>query len=180
MQKVNTIPLLQPKNLTFHNLCKDIKLPIGAKALLGLNLKFCPSNNTINQDMSKTLLKMAYSICTKFQLDAMGLSDNSNFEKQIYTKNKNWNPVPAPLIIEEKLTEFGKALNEEKNKIILKYTGRNLNNLMPSQRLVLHLLKHNKHLTIKPTDKNLGPAVVETAVYTKQVLTEHLLTKDYK
>jgi hypothetical protein len=99
---------------------------------------------------------MAYSIRTKCQLDAIGLADNSNFEKQIYTKNKSW------------------------NKIILKYTGRNLNNLTPSQRQVLNLLKHNKHLTIKPTDKNLGPTVMETAVYTKQVLTEHLLTKDYK
>jgi hypothetical protein len=45
---------------------------------------------------------------------------------------------------------------------------------------VLHLLKHNKHLTIKPTEKNLGPAVMETAIYTRQILTEHLLTKDYK
>jgi hypothetical protein len=116
MQKVNTIPLQQPRNLTFHNLCKDIKLPIGTKALLGINLKFCLANNTINQDISKTLLKMAYSIHTKFQLDIMGLSDNSNFGKQIYAKNKNWNPRPAPLIIEEKVDEFGKALNEEKSK----------------------------------------------------------------
>ncbi len=45
---------------------------------------------------------------------------------------------------------------------------------------MLNLLKHNKHLTIKPTDKNLGPAIMETKVYIKQVLTEHLLTKDYK
>ena len=121
---------------------------------------------------------MAHSIRTKCQLDIMGLSDNSNFEKQIYAKNKNWNPGPAPLIIEEKLDEFEKALNKEKNKIILKHSGRNLNNLTSSQRQVLHLLKHNKHLTIKPTDKNLGPAVMETAVYTRQMPTEHLLTKD--
>jgi hypothetical protein len=76
---------------------------------------------------------MAHSIRTKCQLDIMGLSDNSNFEKQIYAKNKNWNPGPAPLIIEEKLDEFEKALNEEKNKIILKHSGRNLNNLTSSQ-----------------------------------------------
>jgi len=180
LKKVNAIPLQQPSNLTFHNLCKDTKLPIGAKALLGLNLKFCLANNSINQDISKTLRKMAYSIRTKCQLDNMGISDNPNFEKQIYAKNKNWNPGPAPVIIEEKLEEFEKALNEEKRKLILKHSGRNLSNLTSSQRQVLHLLKHNKHLTIKPTDKNLGPAVMETTVYTRQMLSEHLLTKDYK
>ncbi len=41
MQTVPSKLLLQPKNLTFHNLCKDFKLPIGSKELLGLNLKFC-------------------------------------------------------------------------------------------------------------------------------------------
>jgi hypothetical protein len=30
----------QPKNLTFHNLCRDNQLPVGSKKLLGLNLKF--------------------------------------------------------------------------------------------------------------------------------------------
>ena len=33
---------------------------------------------------------------------------------------------------------------------------------------------------IKPTDKNLGPAVMDTSEYVNQVLTEHLLTKHYK
>jgi uncharacterized protein YaaW (UPF0174 family) len=45
---------------------------------------------------------------------------------------------------------------------------------------VLKLLRHNKHLTIKATDKNLGPAIMETKVYINQVFTEHLLTRDYK
>jgi hypothetical protein len=165
---------------TFHNLCKNIKLPTDTKALLGLNLKYCLANNTINQDINKTLLKMAYSIQTKFQLEAIGHTDNSNFEPQIYTKNKSWNPDPAPLNIKEKLTEFGKALYKHQQYITQKHTGRNLNNLTPSQLHVLKLLRHNKHLTIKATDKNLGPAIMETKDYINQVLTEHLLTKDYK
>jgi len=32
---------LQPKNLSMHNLCQEIQLPIGTKNLLGLGLKFC-------------------------------------------------------------------------------------------------------------------------------------------
>jgi len=44
----------------------------------------------------------------------------------------------------------------------------------------LRQLKNNKAITIKPTDKNLGPVVMDTSEYVNRVLTEHLLTKDYK
>ena len=43
----------------------------------------------------------------------------------------------------------------------------------------MRLLKNNDQITIKPTDKNLGPAILETNHYISQVLTEHLLTADY-
>jgi hypothetical protein len=79
----NPSPLYQPTNLTFHNLCKNIKLPTGTKALLGFNLKYCLSNNTINQDINKTLLKMAYSIRTKYQLKAIGHTSNHKFTLEI-------------------------------------------------------------------------------------------------
>jgi hypothetical protein len=42
------------------------------------------------------------------------------------------------------------------------------------------VLRQNKGLIIKPFDKNLGPAVMETSQYIKQVLQEHLLSKDYQ
>jgi len=119
-QNLNTNPLQQPTNLTFHNLWKETKLPTGTKALLGLNLKYCLSNNNINQDINKTLLNMAYSICTKCHLEATGYADNSNFEKQIYTKNKNWNPDTVLPIMKEKLTKFERALNKQQKKVILK------------------------------------------------------------
>jgi predicted DNA-binding protein (UPF0251 family) len=44
----------------------------------------------------------------------------------------------------------------------------------------LRQLKNKKAITIKPTDKNLGPVVMDTSEYVNRVLTEHLLTKDYK
>jgi hypothetical protein len=54
LKKLNTPPqYLQPKNLAFHNLCKNNTLPPGSKALLGLNLKFCLSNKTITNDIAK-------------------------------------------------------------------------------------------------------------------------------
>jgi len=52
----------QPRILTFHNLCKSNILPIGARALLGQNLKFCLAHRTITNDLNKTMLKMAWLI----------------------------------------------------------------------------------------------------------------------
>jgi hypothetical protein len=47
------------------------------------------------------------------------------------------------------------------------------------QARTLKILRQNKQLIIKPTDKNLGPALLDLDAYIKQVLQEHLLTNDY-
>jgi mannose-1-phosphate guanylyltransferase len=56
----------------------------------------------------------------------------------------------------------------------------NLSNLTPLQANTLKLLKANDNLIIKPTDKNLGPAIMYTISYIQQVLNEHLITTTYK
>jgi len=116
-QNFNTIiktPYCRPQqlssNLTFHNLRKLSTLPLNTKTLLGLNLKYCISGNKLNQNINKTLLQMAYSIRTKCHLYDIGYNGSADYEKQIYTKNKTWNPPPASITIENKLTEFGAAL----------------------------------------------------------------------
>jgi len=48
------------------------------------------------------------------------------------------------------------------------------------QLKTLKLLKDNKNLIIKPTDKNLGPAVMDTSTYVRKILIDHLLTTDYR
>jgi hypothetical protein len=100
----------QPHNLAFHNLCKNNKLPLGSKELLGLNLKFCLTSNKITDGINKTVLQMAKNIRTKTYLKENNLLNNSEYLKQIYKKNLSWNPPPASSIIEEKITEFEKAL----------------------------------------------------------------------
>jgi hypothetical protein len=58
-------------------------------------------------------LRMVCSIRTHHFLQTNGLNTTSKYEKQIYIKNTNWHPPPAPSIIVDKMTEFEKAL---KNK----------------------------------------------------------------
>jgi hypothetical protein len=53
---------------------------------------------------------MAYSIHTKYQLQQLGHTKDSHFIKQIYLRNKTWNPEPAPTNIEDKITNFNKTL----------------------------------------------------------------------
>jgi hypothetical protein len=169
----------QPINLTFHNLCTKQKLPIGTKKLLGLNLKFCLASNTLQNNISKTVLRLARSIRTNFYLKEHNLDNSNDYEKQIYIKNVNWHPPPAPLHIEEKLSAFEKLLKEKHSKLTNASKQRSLLNLTPLQKSVLKQLKTNDNIIIKPTDKNLGPATMDTTDYIQQILQEHLLTKDY-
>jgi hypothetical protein len=123
---------------------------------------------------------MAYNIRTKYYLQESGISNCTDYTKQIYVKNKRWDPPPAPTLIEDKITEFEKALKIAHLKQVSKNAKRPLNNLTQQQQNTLKLLYGNKNFTIKPTDKNLDPAILDTTSYATQVLKEHLLTKDYQ
>jgi hypothetical protein len=123
---------------------------------------------------------MAYSIRTKYCLDESNTSSSNEYVKQLYIRNKNWNPPPAPTLIEEKITEFEKLLKKSHKTLVEKATRTNSSNLTPLQAHALKSLKNNKNIVIKPTDKNLGPAVIDLKQYLHQILNEHLLSKDYK
>jgi hypothetical protein len=56
---------------------------------------------------------MAYAIRTTFQLQKLNTENDSVYIKQLYVKNKNWNPDPAPIHIKENITKFVKRLKEE-------------------------------------------------------------------
>ena len=62
------------------------------------------------------MLKLARSIRTKYYLAKITTGNSLEYEKQIYKKNLNWNPPPAPLIIEDKITEFEKAIKSFQKK----------------------------------------------------------------
>jgi hypothetical protein len=173
------IPSGQPTNFTYHNLCPNYKLPPGTRELLGLNLKFCLSSKSPHNKVSKTMLSMAR---IQHYLQQCNILPDSEYIKQLYIKNYNWHPPPAPPIIEDSLCAFENALKERKEKQLRckNSTRANPNNLTTLQLNTLRALRQNKGLIIKPTDKNLGPAVMETSQYIKQVLQEHLLSKDYQ
>jgi hypothetical protein len=155
----------QPTNLTIHNLCTSTKIPPGTKHLLGLNLNFCLASNKLPYNIPATLQSMAYNIRTKYHLEANNLTNEGEYIKQIYVKNKFWSPPPALTPIEDKLTSFEKALKAAHLTQTFRTTKLNLNNLTFPQQKTLKLLKDNSNLIIKLMDKNLGPAILETTTY---------------
>jgi len=125
------------------------------------------------------VLRLAHSIRINYYLLENGIMDDSAYEKQIYIKNSNWHPPPAPWLVEEKITDFKKALKQKHQDLINKNKKINITNLTPLQAKATRLLKNNQNIIIKPTDKNLGPAVMDTSQYIHQILREHFLASDY-
>jgi len=82
---------------------------------------------------------MAYSIRTKCYLQDTDLQQKSEYIKQIYIKNKHWNPPPAPILIEEKITEFEKKLKRLQQNYRTKTKLRNLRNLTFSHLKTLQI-----------------------------------------
>jgi len=61
---------------------------------------------------------MAYAIRTQYNLQTIDKPNNSDYIKQIYIKNKSWNPEPAPLDIEDKITHFEKQLKNQQKTLV--------------------------------------------------------------
>jgi hypothetical protein len=116
---------------------------------------------------------MARTIRISYYLKENNLGHKSQYEKQIYIKNISWHPPPAPIHIEDRISSFEKLLKERHNTLVNKHKQRNLLNLTPLQKKVMDHLKQNHNIIIKPTDKNLGPAIMDTEDYIHQVLQEH-------
>jgi hypothetical protein len=83
------------------------------------------------------------------------------------------------MIIENKMVEFEKALRTLQQKLNIKHARLKSTNITPLQAKALRLLQQNRNITIKPTDKNLGPSVMDTKEYINQILIEHLMTDSY-
>ncbi len=168
---------MQPKNLSVHNLCTHTQPPQGTDKLLGLGLKYCVTPSKPTQDIKYCLQKLAYKIRTKQYLTHNNHQSSDSYIPQIYIKLKGWNPPPATLTIENQITEFENKLQDAVN------SNRNQNikstNLTPPQRQTLQLLKNNTEFIIMPTDKNLGPAIMNREDYIQLCLSHHLLTPQY-
>lgn len=154
-------------NMAFHNLTKTVNLPPGFRSLLGLGLGFCPiprmSTPVTAIDTTRFLTN------TKLK---MFFDDNDDKPvPKLYFKS-NWKPPDSEFHPEfiERLTKFVRAIH-----LTTARQRRSKSNLLPWQRIAFAFLRNNKHLHVFKTDKNLGPAIIETETYVRRALDEHLL-----
>ena len=163
--------------MAVHNLCQNIQPPHGTKNLLGLGLKYCVMPPKATPDIKNCMLKLVYRIRTKHYLQTTDRMNNQEYIPQLYIKLKNWNPPPARPITEDKLTLLEKTLKETIRSNNLR--PHTFSSLTPNQKITLNEFKQSEEFIILPTDKNLGPAIMNRDLYIKQVLREHPTTPTY-
>jgi len=84
------------------------------------------------------MLKMAKTIRTQHFLNTNGIEGTADYIKQLYIKNKYWNPPPASNRIEESIMHCEKQLKQAQRTLQIKYKNSNLSNLTPLQTQALN------------------------------------------
>ena len=175
------MPLSQFLNLfkrnqtAFHNLCQRSKPPAGIERLLWLGLKFCIQKPVPKPDITKSFERFRRSVrITDVFKDELG----GDYNPKIFLPNEDYDPPECETPqIEEALQRFHNGLLE----LVNNHIPKRAHNLSRQTRFLLEKLSKNREFIIVPTDKNLGPAIMERSVYKARCLQDHLLNdKTYR
>jgi hypothetical protein len=162
----------KPRNLKVHNLCQDPSStpPPAVLDALGLDLGFCLSlpredSNPIDFDRFRRDIRIRYTFRNE---------EDSDYNRKLYVKNEEWEPNQAPPNIEDAINKFeaasGDAFRQSRHY-------KHDYNIDPRTIQQLRQLKKDGKLMVTATDKNLGPAIMETSLYFRRSLDDHLLNK---
>jgi hypothetical protein len=170
-------------NMAFHNFCTTSNIPAGTPSLLGLNLKFCIEPPRPYQNITRSLFRFRRDTRlhylhsrdepenpTQQDFEEREKGNEGSYIPKLYIAS-TWNPKPTETHVEHTLDALDKAMNECQNK--LPSTRRY--NLSCAQRHTLSELRKRPDLIVLPTDKNLGPSVIERTRYINAMLSQHLL-----
>ena len=146
--------------------------PISHAALQTLNLghKFIP---TPGVDTSKSYL--AYSIARYTRNVTLrayfGNTNSTAFDLKYHTSNSVWNPPsvhPAVASFLQDVTTALHACYDARPVIMHMYPVAD--NMTPDMRRALFELQHDPHITVKPSDKNMGLCVMDRSWYVTECL----------
>jgi hypothetical protein len=156
--------LLKPQTFVCHNLCLYNRPPTHFKSLLGLALNYCIRSKYT------TSLKELQQMDERFRKDLYTKSIFAGIPStwtpdQLYVKSDNWEP-PNELIemsLKARTSYFLRRLKQS-------FRSRRVSsNLSPIQLHTLSILEKSKDFIVCPTDKNLGPCILEREQYIQQV-----------
>jgi hypothetical protein len=158
----------RPSNMTWHNLCTTCKPPVKLRFLLGLGLNYCvqPRHTSTTTDREDS--------CSRFRRDIhlrmfFAGSANDWDPNQLFIKS-DWAPDPDDIPIEfrSRVLHFLKCVKSAY------HFKRGPSNLLPYQQYLLYTLRHSQDFIVLPTDKNLGPALLERETYIRRAYNDHL------
>lgn len=157
--------------VAFHNLCDSLKPPTGIGKLLWHGLKFIIERPLPKPRLETYIKRLTYDIRVRNFIQQIDLAEDPDYDPKLYLPSEDFTPDPAPNQIEQGIRDFKQTLQE----LIAKNIQHRQHNLPPDIRRLLRFLEGNKDFIILPTDKNLGPAIMERATYKRRCLQDHLL-----
>jgi len=166
----------RPSNLSFHNLCLPTfspSLPPGLKSLLGLGLNFCPRPQHSNGKNDVGLTRFNKDCQTRMFFAG---SPPPESKSGLFIRS-DWKPDTNEIPVEfrARLSLFIKSTHP------LYRRKPSPSSLLPPQKAALRWLTSHSNVIVFPTDKNLGPAIMERDRYIQRALDEHLSdTKTYR
>jgi hypothetical protein len=155
--------------------------PLGLKSVLGFDLKHCVQHKTPQTEAPKILDRLERDVRLRFHHSAFLEDDKEpeddsyeTYDPKIYVKLKNWEPERCYIDeIEEELADFRRQFT----KLVTNHAPTPASNLSKRQEKILTSLKKAKQFVITPTDKNLGPAILERSQYMTRCFEDHLLNE---
>ena len=152
-----------PKNLSYHNLCNSENPPPLTTMLLGLGLKFCVQTRQPPRQLNTAIQRLKRDVRLRYQYhNDTDTTSLDTYNPNLYLANKNFRPEIASEEIERALADFENRLT----KIIYTRKSKSQSNLTPIQKGILETPHHSSTtFKIVPTDKNLGPAVMNRSQY---------------
>jgi len=164
--------LHQRNHTACHNLCTQLTPPPGIEELLWNGLKFCLEQPLPKPRLFETMQRLSKDIRLKYYWRNAPTEDEDDYNPKLYI-NSDWEPPAASPLLETALLQFQNTLQTQLRANFSQQRRRH--NLLPSSRRLLQDLKASPHFIILPTDKNLGPAILERSVYKQRCLQDHLL-----
>ena len=153
----------------FHNLCTHKQPPVGTSQLLWNGLKFCIEQALPKPNLDNTITRLTNDIRRKYYW--RNRANDGNYEPKLYIKS-DWQAPDAAPELETAITLFKDRLLQQVQHNL--QHNRRRHNLPPKSRLLLRDLPNNKDFIVLPTDKNLGPSILERSTYKTRCLQDHL------
>ncbi|MGL5935090.1 MAG: hypothetical protein ACRCZI_05660, partial [Cetobacterium sp.] len=161
------------RRTSFHNLCEEKRPPEGVDKLLGNGLKFCIEKPLPKPNIEQTMGRLRNDIRRKvYWSKHPPMEDTTDtYNKKLYIPSK-WNPEHAPKAVEAGLEDFSSSLKRKVQDNLIQ--RRRCHNLSTRSRKLLQMMEHNEDFIILPSDKNLGPAIMERKTYKRRCIKDHL------